>query len=49
MTAAVEMRRRNRRLALALVGLFALMYLGSVAYIDWVDAGGPGPATVQEQ
>lgn len=44
-----DVRRRNRRLALALAGLFALMFAGSVLYIDWVDAGAARPADVERR
>lgn len=47
MMVGVDTRQRNRRVAWALAGLFALMYLGSVVYIDWVDAGGSGAAAVE--
>jgi hypothetical protein len=49
MNGAVDIRRRNRRLALALAALFALMATGSVVYIDWVDAGSAKSAPVQER
>lgn len=42
MTHAGGMRARNQRLAWILIGTFAVLFLGSIFYIDWYHAVGPG-------
>jgi hypothetical protein len=44
MTRTGDTRARNQRLAWALIGTFAVLFLGSVFYIDWFHT--TAPATV---
>ena len=48
MIRAADMSARNKRVALILVAAMAFLCLGSVAYIDWYHAAGPGFAARQE-
>lgn len=41
---AIDMRGRNQRLALLLLGAIAALSLGSVIYIDWFHTNGAGAA-----
>ena len=45
MTGARDLRARNQRVALILLGTFALLCVGSIVYIDWFHAMGPGSVT----
>ena len=48
MIRAADMSARNKRVALILVAAMAFLCLGSVAYIDWYHAAGPGAAARQK-
>jgi hypothetical protein len=49
MTVGIEARGRNRRLGFFLAGVFTVLCLGSVAYINWYHTDAPRPSGLESR